>query len=411
MKILIIIPTYNERESLPKLLESLDAVNFDVSKLKEAEKAIKYPLKTNTSLTVEKNKETLQQTSELVNKKQLIIDKLFVDDNSPDGTAELVQEWQATRRDIYLISRFGKLGLGTAYLEGFAWALNRDYEAVVQMDADLSHDPVYLSEMLAKLDNFQVVIGSRYVAGGGVENWPILRRIISKGGSWYSRNVLSLPIRDVTGGFNVWSREALLALSLNEIKSNGYSFQVEMKYQASQIGLKMTEFPIIFKERHDGQSKMSQKIVFEAMWRVWLLLVRSRRIQPYKKIIKFGVVGLSGFIIDFGVLLFLVEVLKINLYLANAVSFGLAVVNTFLLNKFWTFRSKRTDYTQEFVQFLIVSLIGLTLSLVGLRLLVQLGLWYVLAKIITVAGVAIWNFSINNFWTFHCQPVDNSEKK
>jgi len=334
-----------------------------------------------------------------------------VDDNSPDGTAELVQEWQATRRDIYLISRFGKLGLGTAYLEGFAWALNRDYEAVVQMDADLSHDPVYLSEMLAKLDNFQVVIGSRYVAGGGVENWPILRRIISKGGSWYSRNVLSLPIRDVTGGFNVWSREALLALSLNEIKSNGYSFQVEMKYQASQIGLKMTEFPIIFKERHDGQSKMSQKIVFEAMWRVWLLLVRSRRIQPYKKIIKFGVVGLSGFIIDFGVLLFLVEVLKINLYLANAVSFGLAVVNTFLLNKFWTFRSKRTDYTQEFVQFLIVSLIGLTLSLVGLRLLVQLGLWYVLAKIITVAGVAIWNFSINNFWTFHCQPVDNSEKK
>ena len=109
--------------------------------------------------------------------------------------------------------------------------------------------------------------------------------------------------------------------------------------------------------------------------------------------------------------MFLVEVLKINLYLANAVSFGLAVVNTFLLNKFWTFRSKRTDYTQEFVQFLIVSLIGLTLSLVGLRLLVQLGLWYVLAKIITVAGVAIWNFSINNFWTFHCQPVDNSEKK
>jgi dolichol-phosphate mannosyltransferase len=194
---------------------------------------------------------------------------LFVDDNSQDGTKEQIKTYQnkyASR--IFLLEREGKLGLGTAYIAGFRWALERDYNYIYEMDADLSHNPVYLKDLFETHKSCDVVIGSRYVRGGGVENWGLIRRIISRGGSLYARLILGIPINDLTGGFNGWTREVLQRINIDEVKSQGYSFQIELKYRAYKAGFKLVETPIIFADRIFGTSKMSGAIVYEAMYRV-----------------------------------------------------------------------------------------------------------------------------------------------
>ncbi|MEY4631356.1 MAG: hypothetical protein RIQ81_1476 [Pseudomonadota bacterium] len=197
---------------------------------------------------------------------------LFIDDNSTDGTREEISRFMAQQPGkVFMEKRAGKMGLGTAYIHGFKWALARDYDRIVQMDADLSHDPKYLPEILALLDKQDLVIGSRYVRGGGTRNWSFLRRCISRFGSIYARLVLGLPVSDFTGGFNGWRRSTLAALRLDEVKSNGYVFQIEMKSRALRSGFGFVETPIIFVDRQVGQSKMSSGIVYEAMWRVLLL--------------------------------------------------------------------------------------------------------------------------------------------
>jgi dolichol-phosphate mannosyltransferase len=204
---------------------------------------------------------------------------LFVDDNSPDGTGAILDEMAGADRDrrIHVMHRAGKLGLGTAYIDGFRWGLARGYEYLFEMDADGSHDPKYLSQMLALAqDGADVVIGSRYVPGGGTVNWGFGRKLISRGGSLYARTILGIDIRDVTAGFVCWRRSALEALDLGAIKSNGYSFQIEMKYRALQKGLRLVETPIVFEDRRVGQSKMSRAIVLEALAKVWGLRFRGR---------------------------------------------------------------------------------------------------------------------------------------
>jgi dolichol-phosphate mannosyltransferase len=197
---------------------------------------------------------------------------LFVDDNSPDGTGQILDELAAANPRIHVMHRAGKLGLGTAYVEGFGWGLARGYEYLFEMDADGSHDPKYLPTMLALAeDGADVVIGSRYVPGGGTENWGIGRQIISKGGGLYARTVLGLDVRDVTAGFICWRRAALEAIELSTITSNGYSFQIEMKYRAHKKGLRLVETPIVFVDRRVGQSKMSRAIFAEALLKVWAL--------------------------------------------------------------------------------------------------------------------------------------------
>ena len=333
-------------------------------------------------------------------------DLLFVDDNSPDGSAELIADWQATKPFIHLLSRSGKLGLGSAYLAGFAWGLEHGYEALVQMDADLSHHPEYLPLMLAKLEEGGLVVGSRYTEGGGVENWPLSRQLVSRGGSLYARTILGLKTRDLTGGFNAWHHQALRNIDLAKIKSNGYSFQIEMKHQAQQTGAKVIEVPIIFRERASGQSKMSKRIFLEAMWRVWLMLLDSRRFRPMKKFIKFCLVGVIGLSIDLGSLVIMVEYLHWNLYAANLISFVLALTNNFYLNKYWTFRDQNAAILVQYVKFAIISLIGLGLNFLILYLLVDLAhLWYVYAKLIIAVVVAFWNFGANHWWTFKVQGV------
>jgi dolichol-phosphate mannosyltransferase len=202
---------------------------------------------------------------------------VFVDDNSPDGTGALLDEMAAADRRLHVIHRSGKLGLGTAYVAGFRWAIARGYDFVFEMDADGSHDPKYLPQMLALAeDGADVVIGSRYVPGGGTVNWGIGRKIISRGGSLYARAILGVDVRDVTAGFICWRRAALEAIDLDGVSSSGYSFQIEMKFRATQLGLRVVETPIVFVDRKVGQSKMSRAIFAEALVKVWQLRLGRR---------------------------------------------------------------------------------------------------------------------------------------
>jgi dolichol-phosphate mannosyltransferase len=197
---------------------------------------------------------------------------LFVDDNSPDGTGELLDQLAAASPRVHVLHRAGKLGLGTAYLDGFRWGLARGFEYLLEMDADFSHDPTYLPELLRLArEGADVVVGSRYVAGGGTENWGVGRKLISRGGSLYARTVLGVKVRDLTSGFICWRRRALETIDLDAIRSNGYSFQIEMKYRALKAGLRVVETPIVFVDRRVGQSKMSRAIFVEALGMVWRL--------------------------------------------------------------------------------------------------------------------------------------------
>jgi dolichol-phosphate mannosyltransferase len=202
-------------------------------------------------------------------------DLLFVDDNSPDGTGQLLDQLAVADKRINVMHRAGKLGLGTAYIEGFTWGLARDYQYLFEMDADGSHDPQYLPGMLALAeDGADVVVGSRYVPGGGTVNWGLGRRLISKGGGLYARTVLGIDVRDPTAGFMCWRRTALESIGLSSVTSNGYSFQIEMKYRALRKGLRLVETPIVFEDRRVGQSKMSKAIFIEGMLKVWKLRMR-----------------------------------------------------------------------------------------------------------------------------------------
>jgi dolichol-phosphate mannosyltransferase len=190
---------------------------------------------------------------------------LVVDDGSPDGTGALVDTLAKQHSRIHVLHRTKKQGLGPAYIAGFRWGFAHGYDQVVEMDADFSHDPKFLPTLLSLLNQYDFVIGSRYVAGGGTVNWGLSRKIISRGGSWYSRTMLGAPIRDFTGGFNGWNRRVLEAISLDTLEAGGYSFQIELKYRAFKKGFSFKEFPILFEDRRVGKSKMSSKIVIEAL--------------------------------------------------------------------------------------------------------------------------------------------------
>ena len=231
MNDLIIIPTYNEKENLGPLLEAVYEIRPDIH-------------------------------------------VLVVDDNSPDGTGQLVAEWAETPQyegRLFLLRRAGKLGLGTAYIAGFRWALARSYRRILEMDADFSHNPRYLPDLLAAAEEADLVLGSRYVPGGGVKNWGFWRRFLSRGGSLYARVLLGLPYQDLTGGFKCFRREVLETLDLGAVRSNGYSFQIELTYRAHCKGFKIKEVPIIFEDREVGKSKMSKNIFLEAVLMVWKL--------------------------------------------------------------------------------------------------------------------------------------------
>ena len=198
---------------------------------------------------------------------------LIVDDNSPDGTSNKVKTLQKTYKNLHLEIRQKKSGLGTAYIHGFQWALSRDYDKVVQMDADLSHNPEDVSMMVDHLDNYDLVIGSRYIKGISVVNWPLRRLMLSYGANTYTRIITGMPIMDGTGGFKAWKAKVLRNINLESVQSQGYSFQIEMNFRTWLKKYKIKEIPIIFSDRTIGQSKMSKAIVYEAIFMVWRLRI------------------------------------------------------------------------------------------------------------------------------------------
>ena len=207
--------------------------------------------------------------------KNLDLDILVVDDNSPDGTGKFVADLSKSERRVKLISRAGKLGLGSAYIEGFKYALKNKYEYIFEMDADYSHSPKEIKNFLKAIKSYDLVLGSRYVKGVNVVNWPIKRLLLSFFANQYTRIITGLPVFDATGGFKCFRRKVLESIDLNKIKSNGYTFQIEMTFKAWKKGFSIGEIPIIFIDRTAGQSKMSKKIVREAIFMVWKLRIRS----------------------------------------------------------------------------------------------------------------------------------------
>lgn len=231
MKTTIVIPTYNEAENLPKLVTELFALPLEDLSL------------------------------------------LIVDDNSPDGTGQIAEDLsKQPGARIQVMHRKGKLGLGTAYIQGFQKAIELGAQAIGQMDADFSHPIPKIMELATALEDCDVALGSRYIPGGSLdENWPFWRKALSSFGNFYARTILGLPIRDVTGGFRLWRRETLQGMPLQRVRSNGYIFQVEMAYVATLLGYRFKEIPIYFADRRWGQSKMSLRIQLEAALRVWQL--------------------------------------------------------------------------------------------------------------------------------------------
>ena len=203
---------------------------------------------------------------------------LVIDDGSPDGTGAIADELAGNDDRIHVLHRTEKAGLGPAYIAGFRWAIEHGYARIFEMDADFSHQPKYLPTMIAELDGgADVVIGSRYVAGGGTENWGVIRKIISRGGGIYARTILGVGIQDLTAGFIAWKTPVLEAIDLSTVEASGYVFQIEMKYRAHQRGFKIVETPITFPDREVGESKMNTGIALEAITRVWKIRLKSTK--------------------------------------------------------------------------------------------------------------------------------------
>ncbi len=228
MKALIIIPTYNENKNIKRLVNKI--------------------LKIDNRLEI-----------------------LVVDDNSPDGTGDIVEELSKQYQRVHILHRNKKLGLGSAYIAGFKYALSRDYNLIFEMDADFSHDPRYLLNFIKEIKKHDVVVGSRYVKGGGVVNWPMHRLLLSYFANLYARAITGLPIKDTTAGYKCFQREVLEALDLDNFSAKGYGFQIETNFKCWRKGFSLSEIPIVFTERSAGKTKMNHNIIIEAIWIVWKL--------------------------------------------------------------------------------------------------------------------------------------------
>ena len=220
-------------------------------------------------------KENIRSLVSAVLEKDSRLEILIVDDNSPDGTGELADRMSEQDSRVHALHRQGKLGLGSAYRDGFRWALERDYDLVFEMDADFSHDPTYIKKFLKAAENADLVIGSRYVSGINVVNWPMSRLLLSYGASLYTRLITGMPVKDPTAGFKCFRREVLESLDLSRIQSDGYSFQIEVSFKVWRKKYRILEIPIVFVDRHSGTSKMNRRIVFEAVWMVWWLKLQA----------------------------------------------------------------------------------------------------------------------------------------
>jgi len=332
MSILIVIPTYNEVENIVPLINSI----FSIAP-----------------------KET---------------EILVVDDSSPDGTAEAVEKIIINYPGrLHIQKRSGKLGGASAFLHGFAWGIERGCDAMLAMDADFSHDPKYIPTLVENANKFDVVLGSRLVKGGGIENRTFMRNFISVGASLYCRFLLAASIKDWTGGYNLWSKNALLKIEINSIVTRGYSFQIEMKYKAFRAGCKITEVPIIFPDRKFGVSKMPVSYFVKALidvWRVKFMFINN----SVKQFIKFGITGGMGTITNLVLFFLFVDKIGLPEIPISIGNFVVAGTQNYFINHKWSFSdstgtSKAT--VKKWALFLISSLAGLLANIAVMETMIM----------------------------------------
>jgi dolichol-phosphate mannosyltransferase len=292
-------------------------------------------------------------------------DILVIDDNSPDGTALVVKEIVENYKGrIHLIVRKKKMGGASAFLQGFSWGIEHGYDLLLAMDADFSHNPKYIPVMLEQIQNSDVVIGSRNVKGGGIENRTLIRNLITKGAALYCRILLGCPIRDFTGGYNLWSKTALEKIGVDTIKTRGYSFQIEMKYKAFKSKCRIVEIPIIFPDRKYGTSKMSKTIFFQALvdvWRINMLI---------GEIIKFGITGAIGTVTNLFIFFLCVDKFCFPEIPVSIICFLIAGTQNYIINHNWSFRQNTMDHKPSFKKwalFIAASLCGLVVNIVVLE--------------------------------------------
>ncbi|GHV96610.1 hypothetical protein AGMMS50293_29300 [Spirochaetia bacterium] len=362
MSLLVIIPTYNEIGTIERLIETL----------------VTY----------------IPPDAEI----------LVVDDNSPDGTALTVEKIAADYSGrLYLLKRSEKQGLAAAYLAGFSWGFTGKYDVFLEMDADFSHDPKYIPKMMEKMQTHDVVIGSRNIKGGGVEGWSILRTIISKGGSMYSRLILDCPLYDFTGGFNMWRKTSLEKINLSSIISKGYSFQIEMKYKAYCAGCSIVEIPILFTDRQCGKSKMSKRIFFEALINIWEIRRTSK--HGLEEFVKFTVTGSLGAVTNLGIFFIAADLIGFHEIPVSIICFLTAVTQNYVVNHYWSFRKKtiNTGLTlKKWIFFTGASIFGLAINLFVMNTV--LTYWNppykVIAQGIGIATGMLVNFIVSKLFIF-----------
>ncbi|MDR2795589.1 MAG: glycosyltransferase family 2 protein [Spirochaetaceae bacterium] len=381
MKLLIAIPTYNEAENIERFIKAV----FDSLQ---------------TAGPVDGNVNRAGEAAVIV-----------IDDNSPDGTADIVEKLvpQYPGR-LHLLKRPGKLGLGTAYLAAFDWGLSLGYDVFLEMDADFSHNPSYIPAMLKEIETHDVVIGSRNVSGGCVEGWSALRTFISKGGSLYARLVLGCDIKDLTGGFNMWTKAALERINLSGIISKGYSFQVEMKFRAYSAGCRIKEIPIIFVDRKMGKSKMSKKIFVEALLNMWKIKKIIGADSGIDQFIKFVVTGALGTVTNLLIFFLCADIFNLHEIPVSIFCFLIAASQNYVINHRWSFRQNTAREALSFkkwLEFTGASLLGLTVNIVVMKAVLSnfAPSFKVIAQACGIAAGMVINFILSKLFVFRKKSI------
>ena len=354
-KYLVIIPTYNEKDNVKKLIA-----------------------------------EILKQDN--------LIDVLIIDDNSPDGTGEVVDEIVKKNKRVRVIHRLGKLGYGTAYVAGFKYALKNNYDLIFQMDGDFSHDPKYLPKLIEASSKYDLTLGSRWTKGGGVVGWQWYRYCMSWGANLVARTLLSLKPRDITTGFRCYNRRVLQKINLNGIVSSGYAFLEELLFRTLRAGFSIGEIPIIFVDRKAGKSKMGLKEITTSGKAIFSLFIRRKGVGQF---VKFGIVGFSSAMIDWGVFYGVIYLFHPYYLYAKVISFIISVTNSYIWNRRWTFRSQNDKKMHEFSKFMVVAVVGLSLNTLIMYIAVEkFNLRYIFGLLFATGMVLFWNFFVNKYWTF-----------
>lgn len=351
---LVVIPTYNEAENISRLIEEIFKLNED-------------------------------------------LEVLVVDDNSQDGTGKLVKNLQKKYRKLHLIIRPEKLGIGTAYVTGFKWGLEKGFDFFVSMDADFSHSPEDLKKLLAAPKKYDLVLGSRYVPGGKIIGWQLNRFLLSRFANIVCRLMLGLTPHDVSGGFRRYSKRFLKNIDLDNLVSYGYAFQAEMVFLGKTHHMRMVEVPITFHDRRAGQSK----IAGEAKKSIKAIFRLALRRRGLRQLVKFSIVGTINFILDWTIYLTLTRFLGVYYVLAKALSFVAGATSSFIFNRRWTFRSTNPRRFRQLVKFLFVAVVGLGLNTMILYIAVEyFKLHDIIGLLFATAMVTFWNFFVNKYWTF-----------